>query len=373
MQKLQKITHLLAKNIKLQKILSIINYLIPKDRHRLCIISPWDSNGNCYVFYNFLNEHNPMGFKVHFIKNFSNFGDIWNYFRSKVILSSHGFNYAKSKNQILIHTSHGIPFKSTCLLHKKCKEPYSKYIDYQISNSEFTSAIYSQIFNLSPERIIETGEPLMDFLMNPDKYYATHELKEKEFLKLKRNEFKKIVMYAPTFRDEFLDEFPGAPFEEILSDFFNIVEQNQNNFFIICPHPRDLEKNIISFEKYMHLNNWELAKIPSEKYLSLVDTVILDISSFFYNALYLEKNIIFFFPDYQKYINNTGSIYKNFEIVPDEILFKKYSPNIDKILESYPKETKTKLLYLKDIVYGKRDYSNVNLNLYEFISQIIKT
>ena len=71
----------------------------------------------------------------------------------------------------------------------------SKYT-YMISPSSFTTEVFQSAFRINKERLIETGYPRNDILSN---YSDEDVLKIKEQLKIPKD--KKVILYAPTWRD----------------------------------------------------------------------------------------------------------------------------------------------------------------------------
>ena len=120
----------------------------------------------------------------------------------------------KKDSQVYLQTWHGTPLKK--LAHdievpegttfyrsemsvEEMRSTYdndvSKY-NYMISPSAFTTEVFQSAFAIERERLIETGYPRNDILSN----YNSDDIKKIKD-KLNLPEGKKIILYAPTWRD----------------------------------------------------------------------------------------------------------------------------------------------------------------------------
>jgi len=187
-------------------------------------------------------------------------------------------------------------------LHAKGRFP--KY-DLFLSTSKINSEkIFKPAFIFG--KIIESGYPRNDiFFTKPDAFdlIGTDTAVIKKAKELKQDQYQ-IILYAPTFRDTGL----GDDFLE--KEALNIKELDdfavKNKILIIFKiHPwRELPVD------FANLNNLIKYSDTGDVYpfLPLIDLLITDYSSIFFDFLYLNKPIIFFPYDYDKYIREDRSL-----------------------------------------------------------------
>lgn len=217
------------------------------------------------------------------------------------------------------------------------------FYDYIISTSEYYSEnLYKNAFHR--DKILNLGQPRNDIffrkiteydLINVDKITYDYCLS-------KQSEGNKIVLYTPTFRDT------GGNIESDKSlNFFhlNAFCKNNNIIFIIKQHPYSEE---FILEKY---SNLFLVKKVSDIYpiLSIADLLITDYSSIYLDYILINKPIIFFLYDFEKYTKTDRNLSSNFlEIIPGE---KCYSQS----------ELETKLSSI--LINGKDHYNDERLRI----------
>ncbi len=102
----------------------------------------------------------------------------------------------KRKNCIYLNTWHGIPIKTVGNEAEGRNDYDFSYINYFCASGEYEVDLYKKSFNVPKKHIIKTGLPRNDVL------YHTSELEIAELKqKLGLPENKKIILYAPTWRD----------------------------------------------------------------------------------------------------------------------------------------------------------------------------
>jgi CDP-glycerol glycerophosphotransferase len=181
---------------------------------------------------------------------------------------------------------------------------FPKY-DLFLSTSKInTEKIFIPAFKFN--KIIESGYPRNDILYSkPDIFdlIETDTAVIKKVKELKKNRYH-IILYAPTFRDTGL----GDDFLE--KEALNIKELDdfaiKNKILIVFKiHPwRKLSvdfKNLKNLIKYQDTGD-------IYPLLPLIDLLITDYSSIFFDFLYLNKPILFFPYDYDKYIREDRNL-----------------------------------------------------------------
>ena len=229
------------------------------------------------------------------------------------------FKYHFLINTYKVQLWHGCSIKSLGLDNKHYKEKlksvwwriwyqargrFPKY-DLFLSTSKINSEkIFKPAFIFS--KIIETGYPRNDiFFSKLDNYdlIGTDITVIRKAKELKQDQYK-IILYAPTFRDTGL----GDDFLE--KEALNMKELDnfavENKFFVIFKiHPwRQLPVD------FKNLNNLVKYRDTGDVYplLPLIDLLVTDYSSIFFDFLYLNKPIVFFPYDYEKYIRKDRNL-----------------------------------------------------------------
>ena len=189
-----------------------------------------------------------------------------------------------------------------------------KNTDYLISSSKKIENYYSEAFQIDKEKIIPLGLPRIDY------YFENHDLNriKSDFCKKYGIDFdKKIILYAPTFRDEkkynnvfdFLD----------LKKFYDVLGEEYVLALRLHPKIKDFyQDDIESSENYVDCSDY-----PSEQELMMIsDILITDYSSIMIEFAILDKPILFFVYDLDNYLNTERGFYYDFEkTVPGKIVY----------------------------------------------------
>lgn len=225
----------------------------------------------------------------------------------------------KKPTQIYLQTWHGTPLKKLAhdievpegttfyrsgMTIEEMRSTYdndvSKY-NYMISPSSFTTEVFQSAFAIERHRLIETGYPRNDILSN----YKVDDVRR---IKLKLNipQDKKIILYAPTWRDNSFD-LKGYTFK-LEIDFKKWQDALGDEYIVIFkPH-------------YLIVNNFDLEKVkdfvyyidPKEDISSLyliADILVTDYSSVFFDYAILNRPIYFYMYDLKSYRDELRGFY----------------------------------------------------------------
>ena len=190
----------------------------------------------------------------------------------------------------------------------------SENTDYLIVTSKNIVSYYAEAFQMSENKIKALGLPRMDY------YFENHDLdklKEEFSKKYNISKDKKIILYAPTFRDE---ERYNNVFDYLDLDRFN-EELGDEYVLALRLHPKikDFYKDdIVSEGKYVDVSDFE-----SEQELMLIsDILITDYSSIMIEYSVLDKPTVFFTYDLDEYLANERGFYYDFKTtVPGPIAY----------------------------------------------------
>lgn len=237
----------------------------------------------------------------------------------------------KKKNQIYLQTWHGTPLKKLAhdidvsedttfyrsgMTKEQMFETYDedvKKYNYMISPNSFTTKVFQTAFQINRERLIETGYPRNDILSNAsneeieylkDKYHIPHD--------------KKVILYAPTWRDNSY-VMKGYTFK--LEVDFDLWRQNLSDEYIVLFKPHYLIVNDFDIDKYQGFVYFiEANKDISELYL-ISDLLVTDYSSVFFDYAILNKPIYFYMYDLENYRDELRGFYLDiYEDLPGNII-----------------------------------------------------
>ena len=225
----------------------------------------------------------------------------------------------KKDEQVYIQTWHGTPLKRlahdietkddiTFYRSKMSRDEMTKSYDvdvakynYLISPNEYSSEIFESCFKIDKEKIKEYGYPRNDYLVN-----ITDE--EKDKLKNKYNipKDKKVILYAPTWRD---NKFNEKGYIHELKVDFNKWRNILGDEYVVIFKPHYLISNkfkdikldnfLFSFDENVDIN---------ELYV-MSDLLITDYSSVFFDYAILNRPILFYMYDLEEYRDELRGFY----------------------------------------------------------------
>lgn len=226
----------------------------------------------------------------------------------------------KPKETIYLQTWHGTPLKklatdmkevympgTTTENYKKNFTSESNKWDYLISPNAYSTEIFSRAFNVENSKIIETGYPRNDILYNLNNKGTINSLKTK--LKLPLN--KKIILYAPTWRD---DEYHGkGSYKFNLKLDLSEMKKSLGNEYIILLRLHYLISENLDLSAYEGFAyNYSNYQDISHLYL-ISDMLVTDYSSVFFDYANLRKPMFFYVYDIENYRDKLRGFYFNFE------------------------------------------------------------
>ena len=256
----------------------------------------------------------------------------------------------KKKNQIYLQCWHGTPLKklrydievkgavlNTISEIRKRNDLDAIKFDFFISPSKFCTEKFISAFNLKKlgkdNIIVEKGYPRNDYLFN----YKKEDIdKIKKLLKLPKG--KKVILYAPTFRDN--QHTPGVGYTYNLGINFDKMQKELSKDYIILFRTHYFVSNSFDFSKYDKFI-YDVSKYDDINDLYIIsDLLITDYSSVFFDFANLKKPMIFYMYDLDDYKNNLRDFYFDLSILPGPIVKQendliKEIKNIDNYDESY--------------------------------------
>lgn len=236
----------------------------------------------------------------------------------------------KPRKTTYVQTWHGTPLKklandmdevhmpgTTTEQYKRNFLKEASKWDYLISPNAYSTEIFRSAFQFKKE-IIESGYPRNDLLYAENRDDISKRIKRK----LNIDDNKKIILYAPTWRD---NEFYGVG--KYKFDLQLDLEELQKEFedsavFLLRMHY--LVRENFNLQKYHHfIKDVSLYQDIRDLYL-ISDILITDYSSVFFDFGNLKKPIIFYTYDLELYRDKLRGFYFDFEQnAPGEIVVNK--------------------------------------------------
>ena len=227
--------------------------------------------------------------------------------------------FPKSKNTVYLQTWHGTPLKKLGVDIEDVKLPdtttevykqefvyeASKW-DYLISPNSYSSDIFKRAFGFTGN-VIESGYPRNDFLVQNQNRETVEQLKKKANIPLD----KKVILYAPTWRDNnFYDK--GKYKFDIQMDLEK-MRKSLGEEYIVLLRLHYLVSEHINLSKYAGFV-YDFSKYEDIRDLYLLsDVLITDYSSVFFDFSILEKPILFYTYDLEEYRDELRGFYFDFE------------------------------------------------------------
>lgn len=251
---------------------------------------------------------------------------------------------SKREGNIYIQTWHGTPLKKLVFdmaeIHsadpnyKKIFYQQSRRWDYLLSPNQYSSEIFRRAFKFE-KKMLEFGYPRNDILYNPNQEEYAKSIKTKLGIPLD----KKVILYAPTWRD---DEYygPGKYKFQLKLNLEEMQEHLGEEYIILLRMHYFIANNIDTANVNGFAYNLSKYDDIAELYL-ISDLLITDYSSVFFDYANLQRPILFYTYDLEKYRDTLRGFYINIEEdVPGPLLKTTNEvinaiKNIDMIQEEY--------------------------------------
>lgn len=209
-----------------------------------------------------------------------------------------GLKY-RGKNTFSLNTWHGTPLKKMGRdSNPNMKSSPLKDYNVLLAQSEYEKNIMSKAYNICPDRFRVFGLPRNDVLAHVSK---AEQESAKEVLGIPKE--KKVILYAPTFRDYQLDEHFFQTLDIPLNYKYWEEQMGDEYVFLLRVHYEvakhtQLPKGRMwkDVSNYKNLNTLMIAS----------DVLITDYSSIMFDYSILGKPIICFAYDYEEYEEKRG-------------------------------------------------------------------
>ena len=277
-----------------------------------------------YRFIWFIKHHKKKGLQIPGaeIKEYFSFSYFYHLSKAKfwVVNCKLPLYICKKPEQVYLQTWHGTPLKrlahdidvaedttfyrSAVSYEQMCHSydvDVARY-NYMISPNAFCTEVFPHAFGIDPQRLVETGYPRNDFIVN-----ATQEqiLSIKKRLQLPMD--KKIILYAPTWRD---NSYVSAGYTFELKADFRLWKKILGEDFIVLFKPHYLIIN--KYQDDPSLKGF-LYSIPAAAEINelyvISDVLITDYSSVFFDYAILKRPMYFYMYDLENYASDLRGFY----------------------------------------------------------------
>ncbi len=271
----------------------------------------------------------------------------WHLFTSRVIVTDDYVKYLgmydlKDKQKVIqLWHACGL-FKKFGLDHpsqdiEKERKIHGRY-DYVPVSSGGLQDGYASAFGIDSKKIVPLGVPRTDMLLDKKN---TNSMRQAFYERHKELKGKKIVLYAPTFREKGtkrIEYKPGIDWQQLSQSL------DEDVVLIIKNHPV-MKYDLLKGKKFPNIKNMNSESTHALMLAS--ELLITDYSSVIFEYALLDKPIIFYCPDYQHYERDfylnfpedlAGELITEGEKLPAAIHKELHVPDLDR-LEAFRKRT----------------------------------
>ncbi len=228
--------------------------------------------------------------------------------------TSFPFVFSKREGQIYLNTWHSITVKTlgydTPDGNRIVKNMIRNFLmsDYIISPNAFMTKIFEESFRLAnvfEGKYIQQGYPRNDLTIHAQR---EHILKKLEQHGTRIDPDKKVILYAPTWTGNAANQpiIDMSKYTDLYEHLSSHID-TQKYQILIKPHHvvyRRLSKEEKDSGYYVSY------AIDTNELLSIVDILITDYSSIYFDFLVTDRPILFYIPDYRQYEQIRGIYFK---------------------------------------------------------------
>lgn len=283
---------------------NIYEYIIDNDLDYRCI---WVFN----------NKHRKIPGNAKVVKRFS-FAYYYYFAVSKYWINNmrQPLHLVKRPGNVFLETWHGTPLKKLVFDMKDVYSANPRYKrdfylqsrawDYLLSPNRYSSEIFTSAFKFD-KNMLEYGYPRNDILYSSDKEERARQVKEAIGIP---ND-KKVILYAPTWRDD--DFYEPGKYKFQLQLDLNKMKEKLGDEYVVALRMHYFIADDIDVEGLdgfaFNLSTYDDI---AELYL-ISDLLITDYSSVFFDYVNLKRPILFFTYDLDKYRDQLRGFYLDFE------------------------------------------------------------
>jgi len=251
----------------------------------------------------------------------------------------------RREGSVMLETWHGTPLKKLVFdmddvhsANPKYKETVFKQTrgwDYLISDNPFSTDTFQSCFLFDREKIIETGYPANDPMYAPNR----EELANKIRKKLSIPENKKVILYAPTWRDDQFYDKGQYGFDLDLD--INRLKKEFGEEYVLLLRLHYFIVDQLDLSQYGDFTRDGSSYDDITDLYLISDILITDYSSVFFDYANLKRPILYYTYDIEKYRDVLRGFYLDMEKdLPGPLLLTNDDvvdaiKNIEQIAEQY--------------------------------------
>ena len=213
----------------------------------------------------------------------------------------------KKKNQVYLNTWHGVALK---YIGNDCpgRKDYSfDAVDYLCVSGEYDEQVFQSAFRARPESYLRCGMPRNEEL------WSANTLKQEEIReKLRIPAEKKVILYAPTWRDS---EDKGKSYTIQPPVNFTKWEKQLGEEYVLLFRAHHLTTKVLNvrFNDFVR----DVSDYPAVNDLLIAsDVLITDYSAISFDYSILGRPILTFAYDYEEYLSTRGTYFDMDERYP---------------------------------------------------------
>ena len=230
-----------------------------------------------------------------------------------------GDEIKKRKENIYLQTWHGTPLKKLGMDmdnvnmagqtdindYKRKFYNNSRRWDYLLAQNDYSREIFKRAFSF--DKAILSGYPANDILYQRNNAQDIEKIKDK--LGIPKN--KKVILYAPTWRDD--NFYKKGHYRMTIQLELDKMQEALGDEYVILLRMHYLITNNLNLDKYSgFVYNYSQGYDIQELYL-VSDILITDYSSVMFDYANLKRPIIFFTYDIEQYRDSLRGFYFDFE------------------------------------------------------------
>ncbi|WP_062351680.1 bifunctional glycosyltransferase/CDP-glycerol:glycerophosphate glycerophosphotransferase [Bacillus kwashiorkori] len=292
-------------------------------------------SGNSKYLFDYLINNHPSTFQIKFVTNneavpqeyrvkprTQEFWKALNDAKFVITESWTPLDFFKKEDAIWIQLWHGTPYKRLFFdshekmisqfnrNHKRNKKRDISRWDYLLADSNGGKEKLKSAFSYPAEQILAYGYPRVQWLKDN---FKNEELKQTFKRKLNIDENKKIVFYAPTWRDyNYKTNLPDLSY---LIDLKKLVEKLGDDYVVIAKM-HSMEREKLSLNKVIIPPD----EMETQELLLITDILLSDYSSIFFDVLPLNMDFYLYVNDRDRYEEVRG-VYRDMEKLLEPFTF----------------------------------------------------
>ncbi|MDD3185619.1 MAG: CDP-glycerol glycerophosphotransferase family protein [Anaerostipes sp.] len=230
----------------------------------------------------------------------------------------------KRDDTVYLQTWHGTPLKKLGF-DIECEGPEkqafgnlykeSQNWDYFLADNDYGEEKLVNAFRFK-KKVIKEGYPINDIFYDKERIQRVSSRLEKTYQQIAD---KKVILYAPTWRDLQGDYVRGYEFE-LPFDVEALYKKLSKEYVLVVKLHHLIADNLVIDEKHKEFLINASQEEDIMELLCVTDILVTDYSSVFYDFASARKPMLFYMYDLEEYLNETRGLYVDISELPGPIL-----------------------------------------------------